>query len=440
MAETDNKARQKLIRDVEMQLNIPEANDFAQKLLRNAYERIIALDRFYLDDKDESRVISGLWTMGTYVYKVFPSFPRLFINAMKGSGKTRRMKLIEALAWNGALQASLREAVLFRTASQGTILLDEAEKINTKDQDAIRELLNAGYKRGNKVKRMKKVKGKDGEEQVVETFDVYGPVALANINGMEDVLADRSITIIMEKSNNASKVNLVEDFNINPIFFDLKRTLNLTSVYLCTLCSVDNIQINSNKYTYTLSTQSTLTSQSTQDQVNPYAFIPLMMPEETFDKLNDPLPEWQLTLFQKVKESGVNGRQLELFMPLFIIANALGDDILSDILAIAKERMANKKKDEMIESRDVALLDFVSRKQQTLNFIAISDLLHEFKQFYMDDDSNIYITSNWVGKALKRLDLIIDRRRLSRGYEVVLNVAKAKDKIKMFKEVKVDGE
>ena len=121
---------------------------------------------------------------------------------MRGSGKTRILKLIASMSKNGEVLGSLSEAVLFRTAKGRTICIDEFEKVGSHENQALRELLNAAYKKGQKIKRMKKA----GDEYVVEEFDIYTPICMANIWGMDEVLGDRCITIVLEKSNDLSTI------------------------------------------------------------------------------------------------------------------------------------------------------------------------------------------------------------------------------------------
>ena len=71
---------------------------------------------------------------------------------------------------------------MFRTS--GALAIDEFEGVSRKGGENLRELLNSAYKRGAKVKRMKQQKTESGTEMVVEEFDVYRPIVLANIWGM----------------------------------------------------------------------------------------------------------------------------------------------------------------------------------------------------------------------------------------------------------------
>ena len=191
------------------------------------------------------------------MHKSFTSYPFIFLNAMKGSGKTRLLKLIKSMCWNGDFTASLTEAVLFRTASKHTMIIDEFEDIGSKEKSSLRELLNAGYKKGNKVKRMKQVKKESGTVYEVEEFDLYTPIAMANIWGMENILSDRCITLILERSAHPIKTRLIEDFEFNEAILNIKRTLDQIS---CSLCSVVPAGEGWNTYIYTttLTTYTTL--------------------------------------------------------------------------------------------------------------------------------------------------------------------------------------
>jgi hypothetical protein len=138
-------------------------------------------------------------------------------------------------------------------------------------------------------------------------------------------------------------------------------------------------------------------------------------------------------------ETGLNGRDLELCFPLFVIARVISDDILIKILEISKEITKEKKQDEMTQSRDVMLLEFVSNLNE--GFYKIKELVDMFKNFIDYDEKDEYsnwCNPKWFGRALKRLELKIDERRMGSGREVRLNINKAKEKLKMFNQVEGD--
>ena len=71
------------------------------------------------------------------------------------------------------------------------------------------------------------------------------------------------------------------------------------------------------------------------------------------------------------------------------------------------------------------------------NFVSLKQITSEFRLFGQEDEEGFnWLNSKWIGRALKRLKLISDKRRTNRGVEVILDVAKAKKKIKMFDRTK----
>jgi hypothetical protein len=360
----------------------------------------------------------AVWIIGTYVHKRFNTFPFLFINAMRGSGKTRLLKFIARLAWNGDMVADIKEAVLFRTAAEHTLLIDEFEHIGGKDKGVLRELLNAGYKKGIKVKRMHKVYRDKEERQEVEEFELYTPIAMANIWGMDEVLGDRCITIILEKSNNPIVTKMAEDFETNVRFNEITRDLvSFGAVSLCENNIYNNILTDWNTYLKNLS--HSLSNITTHNNTT------------TTTTHNNT----QQHLFKKIDKIGIDGRNLELFFSLYVVASGIGDEILEKILEISKDVIGEKKADEFSESKDVALIDFVSHQiQWQMDYISSKIIKDEFRKFLGEQDNeDNWLNERWVGKALKRLCLVSSKRRLRDGREYILNVSKAQEKIKMFK-------
>lgn len=385
----------------------------AREGIREAYDLVTEVLEDYVDMNKDYYTIISLWIIGTYLHHEFESFPYLFLNAMRGSAKTRTLKLICAVAKDGNLLTSPTEAVLFRM--NGTLGLDEFEGVASKDKQAVRELLNASYKKGIKVYRMKKKKVLGQEEQVVEEFEPYRPIAMANIWGMEEVLGDRCISLTLEKSDDPLKTRLIEDFQTNEKIKKVKDLLNRCR--LCRDVMKKNIYQKWNLYLFqrhktTLTTLNTHTTQTTQT-------TPL---HRDFNKL-----------FNKIHDSEIKGRNLELFMPLLLVASIINDTMLKDTIEIATKLTKERKHEEEIESRDVMLIDYISQQEQSFDFIQVKEITAGFKNFC--DEDGEWLNSKWVGRALKRLNLIIDKKRTGlKGREVILNTTKAKEKLKMFRE------
>jgi hypothetical protein len=409
------------------------ASNVNQEELRNklgeCYGQIIELINNYMDLKDEHAKIAALWIIGTYFHERFNTFPYLFINAMRGSGKTRLLKIIAHLSKGGfgQVQTGITEAVLFRMPKGQTLCLDEAESLSGKDKAFLREYLNACYKKGGIVKRTKKVKDKDGESFALETFEPYKPIALANIWGLEEVLGDRCVTIVLEKSDNSIKTKKQEDFEDNEIMQSIKRTLDQISVVM--QCSYHEKDIKKlwNEYvnmTYSINYTTTYITLTTQNYNTTF--------EEKRKETEKKLQDYELDeFFQKIDTTNINGRNLELFFPLLQIARGLSIETFEEMIKICKIIVDLKKEDEFTDSKDVEVYDFVSSLKEDVGFLMVKDLVYQFKIF--TGESEDWINDKWLGRALKRLNLIIAKKRMASGIFVILDSKKAKEKLKIFK-------
>jgi hypothetical protein len=99
-----------------------------------------------------------------------------------------------------------------------------------------------------KVSRMKKVKSFVGEKQEVEVFEPFRPVTLCNIWGMEEVLADRCFTLILEKSFDKSKTRLVEDFQNDTKLVSLLSKFSSLMSFNVVLASLGDVFLKCNIY------------------------------------------------------------------------------------------------------------------------------------------------------------------------------------------------
>jgi len=377
-----------------------ETEDFVQIKSLEIYRNLIDIISRYVDVEDIYKPIIALWIMGTYIHEHFRSYPFLYFNAMKGSGKSRMLNLITFLSKDGEILNHPTEAVLFRT--KGALAIDEFEGVSRKGNENLRELLNSAYKRGAKVKRMKKVKTLQGEEQVVESFDVYRPIILANIWGMDNVLGDRCISVVLEKSDNKKITRLMELFDSDPLITLTKTLLNEFSVVKCNVVTLSEVYTGWQDY---------ILNNYTTTGTNNYT------------KLH--------SLFQKIENSEINGRILELTMPLLIIAYILDDEVLDNLLDIINKIVEDRKIDDIYNNKDVALLDFLSQEPPREDYQNVTELTRRFKEFLGDAEE--WVTSRFVGRSLERLKINKKRKRMASGSYVLIDYEKAQEKIKMFK-------
>lgn len=409
-----------------------EAIDKARMAYGAAYEDIIDFIKSYMDMPPEFVKLSAVWILGTYMHECFESYPYLFVNAMRGSGKTRLLKIIANFAkdGNGQVHTGLSESVFFRYPKHCTMVIDEFESVGHKDKQALREYLNASYKKGGIVQRMKKVRDKEGGEGYkAETFEPFKPIAMANIWGMDEVLGDRCISFILEKSNNPGKTKKIENFSDNSFISDVKRTLKAFNVVVCNVMYRKKYIEHWNNYID--SRYNDITTSSTQTTYN---YITTSKESKELD-----LDE----MFLKIDEANISGRNFELLFPLLLTARFLNFETFLEILKVGKSILDQKVVDEFNESKDVSLIEFISRlpSDYQLQYKSVNELSNEFKAFMGEGDiDEKWINPKWLGQALKRLDLVTSKKRVTKGQQVTLNISKAKEKLKMFKKEEVSDE
>jgi DNA primase len=167
---------------------------------RAVFEHVHGLFTRHVDfaSPSDSQLVA-LWVIGTYFYTLFGAYPYLALNGPKNSGKSTLLTVAKPLAFNMLTTSDVTGPSLFRIIHHNacTVGIDEAERYhNPRDPEMqqIRQLLNSGYKPGMPAIRLM------GEEMKPQAFDVYAPKILANIAGLEDILASRCIPIPMRRA------------------------------------------------------------------------------------------------------------------------------------------------------------------------------------------------------------------------------------------------
>ncbi len=162
-----------------------------------------ALDRLLETRRECETSVLAVWAAASYFHPVFLTFPRLDLRGERGSGKSKALAILAALAFNGLLRVNPTPAVLFRMAEAlgPTLCLDEIEGLAGDERREILAILNSGYKVGGRVDRC------EGDDHVIKSYAVYCPVALAGIAGLNRVTEDRAITLVLAKGKDLAKLN-----------------------------------------------------------------------------------------------------------------------------------------------------------------------------------------------------------------------------------------
>lgn len=200
--------------------------------------KLLTILESYIEfDDPRYYLLNAIWVIGTYFYKRFESYPYLFLNAVKRSGKTKLLTVLSLLSYNSIFSPNMSVASLFRLINNNgsTAIFDETEDLKDPEKRAdMRSLLLSGYKRGPLVYRVEEVDG----SRIPVPYDVYAPKALANISGIEDVLEDRCIPQILKRGKNRIIMNRSVPL-MDPIWEELRG--ELTKLYFEQWMRIDEV-------------------------------------------------------------------------------------------------------------------------------------------------------------------------------------------------------
>lgn len=156
------------------------------------------IDKFIYAQVEVKKVLA-LWIYATYYHMLFKSgFPYIMLNGLKGTGKSTYDTVIYLLSLNAKMGLDFSSSALYRTITfqGGTLILDEIEHLSDKrsaDTSDYAKILKGGYSDTSYVYRTDMDNGKGS----IDRFTVFGPKVISNINGIDDVIADRCIIIRM---------------------------------------------------------------------------------------------------------------------------------------------------------------------------------------------------------------------------------------------------
>lgn len=162
--------------------------------------------------------VSALWAAGTFLFPrpvtdaegvtaipnvTFDAYPYLVVTAdTKRSGKTRYSEVLSFLCARSRNYAGATAAAVFRSIRHEcpTMFNDEVEGMAGERADTMRQILNAGYRRGQTIPRASAL-----DETGIEEWPVYCPKVFILIGDVYDTLRDRSILIRMQRAEAAAR-------------------------------------------------------------------------------------------------------------------------------------------------------------------------------------------------------------------------------------------
>ncbi len=171
-----------------------------------------------------------LWIAFCYSIPQFDYAPRLcFWSPEKRCGKSLALEVVSHLLPNPLMTSSISSASLFRILDRDNskvILIDESDTVFGRNGDkekaeALRQLLNASFKRGQSVIRCEPPKYEPRE------FKIFAPVALAGIgtSAIPETVADRALMIEMRRMLPNEQILEFESDEVEKYFFPVKEKL-----------------------------------------------------------------------------------------------------------------------------------------------------------------------------------------------------------------------
>jgi len=303
------------------------------------------------DDEREYTLIS-LWILGTYLQPVWFSYPYIGVSGVKRTGKSKLLKFVEMLAFNALFSTNISTAVLYRLIQslRCTILMDEAEALSNKQRKSeLKNILYSGYKKCGFVYRSSKT----AKEKIVpEKFEVFSPKIFVTFEGLEDILTDRSVEIVMIRTDKKEISDREIDEN-DPIWTKIRNKL----------------------YVFAL---------------------------ENWKKIRE-----LYRSFDEVKE--IHSRELELWKPMLVLAKFFGEDVYEKIKGLAIKKIKEKEMREETETMESLLLSVLVEMVVEDGFYAVVDIQKKIKESFNEDFS-----THWIGKALSYRFGFKESKRLSR--------------------------
>jgi hypothetical protein len=363
----------------------------------------------------------AIWCMGTYFHEIFASYPYIFLNAVKRSGKSKTLNLTGCMAFNSINALTMTPSSLFRIveSTKATVLIDEIENLNKKDTGDMRTLLLAGYKKGTEVPRVEEKKSSTGMKAYgVPTYQTFSPKIMANISGIEDVLEDRCIGIVLNRGSDKHKMNReidaedekwqeVRDMLYNCLMFNFKQVAERNVVivpYLDTFYDENKSEIGEMLKEPEAAVMEVKGTQSTLGDV----------------KTKEVRQEIKLDI-KEIIDSVIKGRGFELWRPVFTIASLINEHMLMNIFVNAVKHEKSRREEDITETLDSILVELLLELVEGVNFYRVRDITNKLKETNPDDEK--WLSTRWVGRALKRLGLAIEKKRQASG--VMIKIAEA---------------
>lgn len=320
---------------------------------RKLYDTINARFKEYIDLQDgRQHILLTLWTMGTYVFQVFSTYPYVYLMGYKESGKSKILDLVSCMAFNPVHSTNCTTASLFREIhyNRATLLLDEMEGLQPGSRwertSGVRHILNSGYKKGVFVPR---TGGEDYDR--MDRFEIYSPKMIASIDHPDHVLGSRCIRIIMLPVEAASVRGATGIRFDDPRWQDIRDELYAWGLHVTS--RLVDVALGAQGY------------------------------------------------YLKIKS--VRPRMKELWTPILQLAELVGPDVLEEMITYCKECNEQARIEELEEALEMTVLKAVIELHKGQdNHYPLREILVCLRA-HMDGEPDNGITSKKLGQMMRKL-------------------------------------
>lgn len=355
-------------------------------------------------------IFRTLWDISTYFAHIFRTFPYDYIGGVKGTGKTKALMLHAAICFNAILSGNMTTAAIYRLIqnARATLLIDETERLAGRDVDKeraldFRNILLFGYKKGSRVYRVEKSGTGKSERLITKPYEVYGPKALANIKGIGDILADRcKITIMPRAKGEQGKREIDLD---NPRWTELRD--RLYRFYLAYWREIKAIYDG-------FSEHDELVNVGTDRERE--LWTPILALARFFDG-------HLVNVQSELCEDSVCDKYTHTRLLKTIYTNT-PSSLTECVIGLAQENAKIKHTEEMAETGEFILLQVLLAHITESNYYRVKVLRDKMATYF--DETQDWLTTRWVGNALRRLGFM-EKRRVGPGYEYRLDPKTVKD-------------
>ncbi len=345
------------------------------------FEAVRDIIAYYLEFNDP-RVydFAALWIIGSYFYHIFDAYPYVYLNGIKRVGKTKFLTLIALLAHNGLLSADITTASIHRgiQSLRCTLCIDENETLHDLNERtmALRAALLSGFM---KLSTALKVEGEEGKRKYLAEFELYSPKALANIFGIEDILEDRAITIVMLRA-------------LNPVIRDRKPKIT------------DPVW------------------QEVRDKIYRF-FVRYASPvAEVYDATGEGSVGSEGCVGSG-EGVGIESREALLWRPVLALAHIMEKDgligLVDRTIALARDTAKQRLVEDATESTDLIVLQVLREKITKDDWCSVKIIKEGIFEAYGTEPPK-WLTTEWLGRSLRRLGFN-EKRRLGTGVQYHLS-------------------